>query len=46
MQTVSYEIDFVNGWRIFCAGGFIDDCANDTQRSGFVAAWRESEGAL
>lgn len=44
MNTLSYKIDFVNGWRIFCAGWYMEDCLNDAQRAGFVAAFRQAEG--
>lgn len=35
--------DYRIGWRIFCRGGYLHHCANDEQREGFAAAWREAE---
>ena len=43
MNTLSPSTEFVKGWNLFCRGLFLNDCTNDIQRAGFVAAFRKAE---
>jgi hypothetical protein len=43
MNSLSSSPEFVKGWNLFCQGHYIDDCTNDAQRAGFVAAFRKAE---
>lgn len=44
MSSLSYNQERANGWRIFCAGGYMEDCSTEAERNGFCAAWRRAEG--
>lgn len=41
--NLSPSPEFVKGWNKFCLGLYLDDCENDAQRAGFVAAFRKAE---
>lgn len=43
MQSLSCNQEYANGWRIFCDGGYLEDCATEGARDGFCAAWRQAE---
>jgi len=43
MNTIAYKQGYVQGWRLFCAGSYLNDCISKAQRDGFCAAWREAE---
>lgn len=46
MTIVNQSADFRQGWKTFCACGYLDICQNEAQRAGYAAAWRDSEAPL